>query len=468
MAQHREYHELAAGGEAQEKDAQSSLGAKIDEEAAINIYLAKAWRTPRDSTSSQLAAQYGITMKAVRDVWNLRTWPWVTMPYWTRGDWDLFLRKHLCAECREKGVRSLAEVCERCAKPRRRGRPAMQAALSRRDAAPPSTLPMHDDDEPPGPLLRRLDFPAVVRSAEPERLRRVPSADSSVRPAAVPSTCWYGSGADCFDAYPQFQFRPAPFAPQSTALNASLGVQSRAGRDVLVKFGKQQWPPRSAPVVDMPSHKHSAHADFDGWLRHADMDYCEQQALGGAGHAAGMPRQPQPQQCYKQEAVPNYEEQARAWSLLPEDNLAGRSCAAITAGPGTGFYQQALGGAGHAAGMPRQPQPQQEAVPDYEEQARAWSLLPEDNLAGCSNAGFYPPLKAALNSFHAGNYGAPPLRSTCAGEESLRFPGDDDWAPGAHTWARNWQTAEHWNLSQASMCSDASTLHEHHQSYPTS
>ena len=376
MAQHREYHELAAGGEAQEKDAQSSLGATLDEEAAINIYLAKAWRTPRDSTSAQLAAQYGITMKAVRDIWNQRTWPWVTMPYWTREDWDLFARKHLCAECREKGVRSLAEACERCAKPRRRGRPAMQAALPRCDAAPPRTLPIHDDDEPPGPLLRRLDFPAVVRSAEPERLRRVPSADSSVRPAAAPC---YGSGADCFDAYPQFQFRPAPFAPQNTALNASLGVQSRAGRDVLVidqgapwhirqsemarssfvmpfdvaaaslgrppavqrqtcyEFGKQQWPPRSAPVVDMPSHKHSADADFDGWLRQADMDYCEQQALGGAGHAAGMPRQPQ------QEAVPDYEEQARAWPLLPEDNLAGRSCAAITAGPGTGFYQQALG-----------------------------------------------------------------------------------------------------------------------------
>ena len=66
MAQHREHHDLAAGGEAQEKDAQNSLVATLDEEAAINIYLAKAWRTPRDSTSVQLAAQYGITMKAVR------------------------------------------------------------------------------------------------------------------------------------------------------------------------------------------------------------------------------------------------------------------------------------------------------------------------------------------------------------------------------------------------------------------
>jgi hypothetical protein len=182
MAQHREHHDLAAGGEAQEKDAQNSLVATLDEEAAINIYLAKAWRTPRDSTSVQLAAQYGITMKDVRDIWNQRTWSWVTMPYWTREDWDLFARKHLCAECREKGVRSLAEACERCPKPRRRGRPVMQAALPRCDAAPPSTLPRHDDDGPPGPLLRLLDFPAVVRSAEPERLRRVPS----MAPAAPP------------------------------------------------------------------------------------------------------------------------------------------------------------------------------------------------------------------------------------------------------------------------------------------
>ena len=106
----------------------------------------------------------------------------MTMPYWTRGDWDLFARKHLCAECREKGVRSLAEACERCPKPRRRDRPVMQAALPRCDAAPPNTLPRHDDDGPPGPLLRLLDFPAVVRSAEPERLRRVPS----MAPAAPP------------------------------------------------------------------------------------------------------------------------------------------------------------------------------------------------------------------------------------------------------------------------------------------
>ena len=70
------------------KDASAS-SATLDGEAAIAIYLAKAARTPRDSTSSLLAAQYKVTMKAVRDVWNLRTWVWTTMPYWTRSSDDL-------------------------------------------------------------------------------------------------------------------------------------------------------------------------------------------------------------------------------------------------------------------------------------------------------------------------------------------------------------------------------------------
>ena len=49
-----------------------SLSTTLDQEAAIAIYLAKASRTPRDSTSATLATRYNITMKAVRDVWNLR------------------------------------------------------------------------------------------------------------------------------------------------------------------------------------------------------------------------------------------------------------------------------------------------------------------------------------------------------------------------------------------------------------
>ena len=108
---------------------------------AIDIYLAKASRSARDSSTSVLSKRYNITMKAVRDVWNLRTWAWTTMPYWTRIDLAKFLRKHLCTQCQRRGVTSLASACKDCAKPRRRGRPCLRSvfcASLRSDTADPS------------------------------------------------------------------------------------------------------------------------------------------------------------------------------------------------------------------------------------------------------------------------------------------------------------------------------------------
>ena len=80
-------------------------------------------RARRDSTASALADELGVTAKAVRDVWLLRTWAWTTMPYWAPGDLALFLDKHLCAACKARGVRALPDACQACAGPRRRGRP---------------------------------------------------------------------------------------------------------------------------------------------------------------------------------------------------------------------------------------------------------------------------------------------------------------------------------------------------------
>ena len=90
------------------------------------------WLWHLGRTSTELAARYGITMKAVRDVWNLRTWPWVTMPYWTRSDQEIFLKKHLCKHCRRKGIKSLAEACAVCSRPPQRGRRSMDAQSFRK------------------------------------------------------------------------------------------------------------------------------------------------------------------------------------------------------------------------------------------------------------------------------------------------------------------------------------------------
>jgi len=75
-------------------------------------------------------------MKAVRDIWNLRTWTSATMPYWTSADHSRYLRKHLCKGCQRNGVKSFAAACNACSKPRRRGRPALvrPAALGSADA----------------------------------------------------------------------------------------------------------------------------------------------------------------------------------------------------------------------------------------------------------------------------------------------------------------------------------------------
>ena len=76
----------------------------------------------RGTEAASLAAQFGITPKAVRDIWNLRTWTKTTMPFWTQAD----LNKRLCKQCRSRKIRSLPDACETCSKPRSRGRPRIQ------------------------------------------------------------------------------------------------------------------------------------------------------------------------------------------------------------------------------------------------------------------------------------------------------------------------------------------------------
>ena len=109
--------------------------AKLTVDEAIEIFLSRKSSSARDGASAALAQQYGITMKAVRDVWNLRTWAWDTQPFWTRRDEEKFLRKHLCSACKMRGVSSLASACNTCAKPRRRGRPRSDIGASSRSDA---------------------------------------------------------------------------------------------------------------------------------------------------------------------------------------------------------------------------------------------------------------------------------------------------------------------------------------------
>lgn len=61
---------------------------------AVCIFLAaKHGRTKRDRLALRLAHDFGITPKAVRDIWNLRTWARTTKPYWSPSD---FLKGQPC------------------------------------------------------------------------------------------------------------------------------------------------------------------------------------------------------------------------------------------------------------------------------------------------------------------------------------------------------------------------------------
>ena len=66
------------------RERSNNMSAKINSSAAVTIFLAKS--AERDGTSAKLAVEYGITQKAVRDIWNLRTWVAATQPVWTLGD----------------------------------------------------------------------------------------------------------------------------------------------------------------------------------------------------------------------------------------------------------------------------------------------------------------------------------------------------------------------------------------------
>jgi len=53
---------------------------------AVAIYLQKSSKDRDRGTAAQCAKQYGITAKAVRDVWNHRTWANQTFRYWTEQE----------------------------------------------------------------------------------------------------------------------------------------------------------------------------------------------------------------------------------------------------------------------------------------------------------------------------------------------------------------------------------------------
>jgi hypothetical protein len=88
----------------------------ITAEAARFIFQAKhsKGRHKQDKLATRLAAEYGISPKAVRDIWCLRTWTQETRPFWTHAERQRFLGKKLCTNCTSAGISSIQMACASC------------------------------------------------------------------------------------------------------------------------------------------------------------------------------------------------------------------------------------------------------------------------------------------------------------------------------------------------------------------
>ena len=60
----------------------------LDPASVIRIFLAKRLNAgTRSDLSGRLGRQHNITAKAIRDIWNMRTWRKTTQPFWDAADW---------------------------------------------------------------------------------------------------------------------------------------------------------------------------------------------------------------------------------------------------------------------------------------------------------------------------------------------------------------------------------------------
>jgi hypothetical protein len=370
----------------------------LDAEAAIKVYLAKASCSPRDGTTAALAKQYNITMKAVRDVWNLRTWTWSTMPYWTYSDQKKFLRQHLCIHCQIKGVRSLASACKTCATPRRRGRRPVQTPsreLLSFDAAESTLTEAFANDMPNMTTLQ--DYaPAQEDAGLPRMLPQAAHLYVSHRDAAnIPQ----GRGQlwqNAFEIYGARSFSMQPSAAyfSSTVVQGSCPyVQTKLAPDDLVDHVEvPARPNRGSPrdttrlqhapfrqIGDAPGDIYALYEEETFWDKERDYSFFDDTPACLEISASSRP------------------------PLPPPARLDVRCC---TAAGGPGRPPGSMPAAAYCVG--RTPRRQNEAWDAPRSQDDAWD--------------------------------ASPSRST-----PLRYP------------HHNWQTSNGFNMSQASMCSRAST-----------
>jgi hypothetical protein len=93
----------------------------IREHEAVQIFLCrpKASEQTRSFETASLARalgqRYGVTGKAIRDIWNRRSWAWATRAHWTAREAKEELQSVLCKNCRLLGIQNIEDACATCA-----------------------------------------------------------------------------------------------------------------------------------------------------------------------------------------------------------------------------------------------------------------------------------------------------------------------------------------------------------------
>ena len=85
---------------------------KLNKALALAIFKAKRCKIAgrRSSLSAALGHRYGMTAKAVRDVWNGRTWAKVTEPFWTAEERKAYQVSRMQSDLKSKVRRIMAKA----------------------------------------------------------------------------------------------------------------------------------------------------------------------------------------------------------------------------------------------------------------------------------------------------------------------------------------------------------------------
>ncbi|EKX37487.1 hypothetical protein GUITHDRAFT_116295 [Guillardia theta CCMP2712] len=159
----------------------------LTEEMACEIY---SKRTFGETRSTLVAQEYGVSPKAIRDIWNRRTWSYATYDLWTAEELLDYRRSRRCEKCNTgQGGHCV------CLPVKRQGRPAGakdSKPRKKRQFPVTGTEGLAAKEVGGGPAMTRREQvqeqPGAVNTSMPNGTVAPGSSNQVDRPHALPST----------------------------------------------------------------------------------------------------------------------------------------------------------------------------------------------------------------------------------------------------------------------------------------